>query len=98
MALTPYQVLFIAYVQQCLNAGIGYTKDGAISWATTKLMAPMKTWPITNFSAATATSNEPSADWDYLETNNLLPVSPEPQFLPNNIPLSQWIRNQTGKN
>jgi hypothetical protein len=98
MALTPYQVLFILYVQQCLNAGIQYTKDAAIAFAVTKLMAPMKTWPPVDFSQATGTSQGLSEDWDYLVDNNLLPTQPNPLLQPNSIPLSQWVLDATGKN
>lgn len=98
MALTPYQVLFIQYVQQCLNAGIQFTKASAIAYAQTKLMAPMKTWPVTDFSQATGESQGLDADWDALVENNLLPTQPQPQFQPNGIPLTSWVRNQTGKN
>lgn len=96
--MTPYQILFIDYVQQCLNAGAGYTKDGAITWAATKLMAPMKTWPVTDFSKATTPSAGLDADWDDLVKNNLLPTVAQPQFLPNNILSTDWVKNQTGKN
>jgi hypothetical protein len=98
MALTPYQVLFIQYVQNCLNCGISYTKDSAITYAVTKLMAPMKTWPVIDYSQATGVSQGLSADWDYLVENSLLPAEPQPQFLPNNIALTNWVKNQTGKN
>lgn len=98
MALTPYQVLYIQYVQNCLNIGIQYTKDSAIAYAQTKLMAPMKMWPVIDFSQATGTSQGYSADWDNLVENGLLPNQPQPQFLPNNIPLTEWVRNAIGKN
>jgi hypothetical protein len=86
------------YVQSCLNAGIQYTKASAITYATTKMMAPMKTWPVVDFSQATGISQGLSADWDYLVENNLLPTQPQPQFEPNGLPLSELTRSQIGKN
>jgi hypothetical protein len=61
-------------------------------------MAPMKTWPIIDYSQATGEGQGLSADWDYLVENNLLPTQPQPQFLPNGILPTEWVRNQTGKN
>lgn len=98
MAFTPYQLLFIQYVQQCLNAGISYDKASAIAYAVTKSMAPMKTWPIIDYSQATGESQGLDADWDYLVENNLLPTQVQMQFQPNGVPLSSWVRDSTGKN
>lgn len=99
MALNPIQVLFVLYVQNCLNVGLQYTKESALTFAATKMMAPMKTFPVVDFSEATgASQGSPSADWDYLVENNLLPTQPQPQFQPNGLPLSRLTRNQTGKN
>lgn len=98
MTLTPYQVLYIQYVQNCLNSGINYTKVSAIAYVVTKMMAPMKTWPVVDYSQATGESQGLDLDWDFLVENNLLPTQPLPQFQPNGLPLSQLNRNQTGKN
>lgn len=98
MALTPYQVLYIQFVQQCLNSGIRYTKGSALAYAVTKLMAPSKTFPVTDYSQATGVSQGLSADWDFLVENNLLPTQPQPQFQPNGLPLSSLTRAAIGKN
>jgi hypothetical protein len=94
--LNANQVLFILYVQECLNLGIGYSKTSALSWVTTRTMAPWKNyypaffiWP----NPLGPSYGSPSADWDNLVENNLLPtVAQQPPAL------TQWVRNQTGKN
>ena len=94
--LNANQVLFVLYVQNCLNLGIGYTKAGALSWVTTRTMAPWKNYYAAFFLFPTPLGpsyGSPSADWDYLVENSLLPTVA--QSLP---ALTQWVLGQRGLN